>query len=599
MFCKYCGQQIDKDSAFCQHCGKKQHDKCEEIQLKSEIQGKNTVKIAEKLHTENKTAQLSISKMCKTKQVRIVASLILVLAVITVLFLTGIIGGFRRELSASEIAKLSDSVLTLYVYDENHDLLSTGSGFVVNDDITIVTNYHVINQGHFVEAISEKDVHYNISGVTFYDEAADIAVLKFETGTGITPLIIADSSTAQVGDTIYAIGSPLGLKNIVSNGIISAIRDDGNNPNIQVTAPISPGSSGGVLLNIYGEALGITSASYTEGQNLNLVIPSAKFTDKLQSSEIQKFEDIALFTTPLGNSIVNYSANETRLVQYGNSIYEAYNSNDEISVYDINTKESKKLGINGTNLSVYRGLLYYISSDSSISTYNISTGEICENILLNYPTAAQVDEISALYVSNHGISVIYNIGILKTALIQLDFEGKIIGSIDALPYGPIVADADTLVASDMENCELEFISLANLECISIPVPFVPGFPHVDKNGDLYIANTTVDYGELVKFDPHTGNFMEISLLGACSYAYSVFDGEIYYPSINGTTRMSAHGFERETINTTYALDNICFSDDGKLYAIGRTISDLNDLWWAAPKYYIRVDSDGSQLEVLD
>lgn len=567
MYCGYCGKQIDTDSVFCQHCGKKQ------------------------IHPQE--VQPDTPKKRRVRPVVVFALIITVSA----LFLLGILSRFHRELSASEIAKLSDSVLTLYVYDKNHDLLSTGSGFVINDDKTIVTNYHVIDQGYFVEAVSEKDVHYNISGATFFDEAADIAVLKFETGTGLSPLVIADSSSVQVGDTIYAIGSPLGLKNTVSNGIISAIRAEGSQTDFQITAPISSGSSGGVLLNTHGEAIGITYASYSEGQNLNLAIPAVEFADKLQSDEIQQFESMALYAAPLGNSVENYSTHGTRLVQYGNSVFESYNSKDEISVYDIGTRESKKLGISGTNLSVYRGVLYYVSSSGAIGTYNISTGEICENILLNYPREARVDTISDLYVSNHGISVIYDDGFLDSALIQLDFDGAIVGKIDNLPRGVIVADSDTLVGYDWENWELEFISLSDLDGFSVPVDFEPGTLHADKNGYLYIADTTEKrYGCLVKFDLHTGDYTRIDRLDADTYGCFVYNGKIFYPATNGTKQMSALGAGWETISKAYALNYICFSDDGKLYAIGKT---PNASFVEYTEYYIRVNSDGTQLEVLD
>lgn len=626
MYCKYCGKEIDNDSVFCQHCGKKQHNQDATVQLKSEIvlsenqngdQVKSTptevqqwepvcialdiaeenIEKATEENAEGKNSQPAIPRKRIAKPVAIFASFFLILILVAALLVSVILNGSHHELDASEIAKLSDSVLTLYVYDKNHDLLCTGSGFVVNDDKTIVTNYHVIDQGYYVEAVSETDVHYNVSGATFYDETADIAVLQFETGTGITPLVIADSSSAQVGDTIYAIGSPLGLKNTVSNGIISAIREEENHTDIQITAPISSGSSGGVLLNIYGEAIGITYASYSDGQNLNLVIPSVEFTDKLQGGEIQLFEDIALFFAPLGNSVENYSTHETRLVQYGNSIYESYNSKNEISVYDVNTKESKKLGISGTHLSIYRGLLYYVSSESTVATYNTSTGEVCENILLNYPSAAQVDTISGLFISSYGISVIYDVGFLETALIQLDFEGGIIGGIDELPSGVIVADADTLVGYDWENWELEYISLSNLDSFSIPLDFEPGSLCADKDGYLYIADTTEKkYGNLIKFDLHTGDYTSMDRLDAATYGCFTYDGKIYYPSTNGTTQMSALGTGWKTISKSYALNYICFSGDGKLYAIGEF---PNASFYEYTEYYIRVNLDGTQLEVLD
>lgn len=626
MYCKHCGKQIDNDSAFCQHCGKGQHGQNENMQLESKISileskepyqdattkshheskpvssktlDKDVDKFTNNASIENKNSQSSISKKRRGMPFAVFASVIAVLTLVAALLFSGVLNNFRHKLSATEIAKLSNSVLTLYVYDKNHDLISTGSGFVVNDDKTIVTNYHVIDQGYFVEAVSEADVHYNVSGATFFDETADIAVLQFETSTGLSPLAIADSSSAQVGDTVYAIGSPLGLKNTVSNGIISAIREEGNHSDIQITAPISSGSSGGVLLNIYGEALGITYASYSDGQNLNLVIPSREFVDKLQNSKIQQFEDIALFNAPLGNSIENYSTYETRLVQYGNRIFEAYNSNDEISVYDIETKKSKKLGITGTNLSVYRGVLYYISSDSAIGTYDISTGEICENILLSYPVQARVDTISYLYISNHGISIIYDVGFFDYALIQLDFDGAIIGDINNLPSEVIMADADTLVCYDYENWELVFISLFDLDILSVPVDFEPGSICADKDGYLYISDTTKHkYGYHVKFDLRTGDYTRIDRLDARTYGCFVYNGKIFYPATNGTNQMSVLGVGWKTISKEYALNCICFSDDGKLYGIGRLPSEsMPSLKYT--EYYVRMNLDGTQVEVLD
>ena len=607
MYCKHCGNQIDSDSAFCRYCGKSQREEARQqgpMPITLETSGESEEKAIKGTLAAAKNSLPVTSPKSRKTLVLIAASIILV-AALAALFLPRVFRDSRQEppthheLSASEIAKLSDSVLTLYVYDKNHDLFSTGSGFVVHDDRTIVTNYHVIDEGYFVEAVSEADVHYNISGAAFFDEAADIAVLQFETGTGLAPLVIADSSAVQTGDTIYAIGSPLGLKNTVSNGIISAIRTEGNQTDIQITAPISSGSSGGVLLNIYGEVVGITYASYSDGQNLNLAIPSAEFADLFPRGEIQNFEDIASFARPLGNSVENYSTSGTRLVQYGNSVFESYNGKDEIILHDIHTKESQKLGINGTNLSVYRGALYYLSPTGNIGKYDISTGKRRGNILSDYPAAAQVENISSLYVSDHGLSVVYKTNPMRgyTALIQLDFDGTIIGKIDSAPNGIIVADVDMLVGYDYKNWELDFISLPDLEIISIPVDFEPGYLTADSDGHLYISDTTESkYGATVKYDLYSGNFTRINRPDAKTYGCFVYDGKLYYPATTGTVQMSTYGTAQKTIIESYALNQICFSDDGKLYAIGQ--SPDADLW-EFTRCYICANSNGTQLEILD
>lgn len=205
-------------------------------------------------------------------------------------------------LSSNEIARLSVSVLTLYIYDEAGELLQTGSGFVAFDDQTLVTNYHVIEHGYSVEAVSESNDSYSILGARYYDRGADIAILQFAARSGLPVLELADSQNVQIGDTVYAIGSPLELKNTVSNGIVSAIRDVGSYYDIQTTAPISAGSSGGVLLNEYGQVIGITYATYNAGQNLNLAIPSEEFMDLKLPQEAASFADIAARYRPVVSS---------------------------------------------------------------------------------------------------------------------------------------------------------------------------------------------------------------------------------------------------------------------------------------------------------
>lgn len=503
----------------------------------------------------------------------------------------------RRVLSANEIANLSASVLTLYVYDENHDLLSTGSGFIAIDDRALFTNYHVIDQGYFIEAVSEKDIHYPVAGVRFYDEDTDIAVLHLESSTGLQPLTIRDSSTAKVGDTIYAIGSPLGLKNTVSNGIISAIRDE----DIQITAPISSGSSGGALLNIYGEIIGIPYASYSEGQNLNLAVPSAEFRDKAGKDTIQKLADVVAFAAPLGNSIENYSALETRLVPYKDTVYESYNVSCEIISRNVATDKKYTLGIHGTNLSVFRDILYYVSPDKGkIGAYNLSTGEACENILLNYPSAARVEKISKLFITRHGITVMYSMSSAQEGLIQLDFDGNIIGRIEDLPDGMILADPDLLVGCDGQKRELVFYTLPELKRLSLPLDFKPDIIRADSKGNLYMVNKTeLQNTHFIKYNIYEDTFtrIKVSAAGFQAYIYgcSVFQDTLYYPTGDGTVRVQNAGEGREILMNQYRLHTICYDHAGKLYAIGSLPSESSS---STIKYYLQMNLDGTQVEIL-
>jgi S1-C subfamily serine protease len=177
--------------------------------------------------------------------------------------------------SSRSVSQLAESVLMLIAYDENHEQLGTGSGFIAFDDSTIVTNFHVIDGACSIEGVSEQDIHYAFHGISAYDEDLDLALLKFDSPSGLPVLPLGDSSSVAVGDKITTIGSPIGLKNTVSEGIISAFREENDHPVIQITAPISPGSSGGALFNQKGEVIGVTFAGMTAGQNLNFCIPSA------------------------------------------------------------------------------------------------------------------------------------------------------------------------------------------------------------------------------------------------------------------------------------------------------------------------------------
>ena len=117
------------------------------------------------------------------------------------------------------------------------------------------------------------------------DKSKDLAILKLETTTSINPLSIGDSESLKRGDEVVAIGSPLGLLNTASNGIISGFYQDGEINAIQTTAPISLGSSGGALLNKKGELIGITYSGFNEGQNLGFAIPSNEVKDLYGSIE--------------------------------------------------------------------------------------------------------------------------------------------------------------------------------------------------------------------------------------------------------------------------------------------------------------------------
>lgn len=182
----------------------------------------------------------------------------------------------RREkpkLAVSDIyAMYSSSIVSIKTKDKAGKGIGLGSGFIVSRDGLIVTNSHVVESSYRAEVKAGDRVFTEVYLVRNFPDI-DMAILKIE-ARDLSPLVIGDSDELVSGQVIVALGNPLGFEQSVSSGIISSIRSKGNMKLIQMTAPISPGSSGGPLFNEYGEVIGITTvASFFWAQNLNFAIP--------------------------------------------------------------------------------------------------------------------------------------------------------------------------------------------------------------------------------------------------------------------------------------------------------------------------------------
>ena len=148
---------------------------------------------------------------------------------------------------------------------------SQGSGFFVGTNM-IATNYHVIEGAtKAICYVNGSSTQYKIEGYLALNKSADLIILKV-TGLNRESIKFTTDSVFP-GDKIYAIGSPKGLQATISDGIVSGLRDFDGHKLIQITAPISPGSSGGPVLNSKGELIGISVGQLKDGQNLNFAIP--------------------------------------------------------------------------------------------------------------------------------------------------------------------------------------------------------------------------------------------------------------------------------------------------------------------------------------
>ena len=178
----------------------------------------------------------------------------------------------RKEVTYEELAQLASSVVMISVFNRKKERIKTGSGVIINNKGHILTNFHVISEGYYYGVRLENDeTMYITSEIVKYHDFNDLALIKIEKIREHIELYREEKELAR-GQKVVAIGSPLGLFNSVSDGIISGFRMIDDLAMIQFTAPISHGSSGGALLDLKGRLVGIITAGFDKGQNINLAV---------------------------------------------------------------------------------------------------------------------------------------------------------------------------------------------------------------------------------------------------------------------------------------------------------------------------------------
>src|SRR5258705_13096574 len=201
------------------------------------------------------------------------ASIFLFIVVLTAI----VIPADGQDLLPELVRRIKPSAVAIETFDSRGDKLSRGSGFFIDSD-RIVTNRHVIEGAYRAEAHSSTGKVYAVKGVLAVDAEGDIALLKIDPADQIKPLSL-DKTSPQEGESIVVIGNLLGLEGSVTNGIVSAVRDIPTFGRIiQITAPISSGSSGSPVVNMQGQVIGIATLQITGGQSVNFAIPSERIS---------------------------------------------------------------------------------------------------------------------------------------------------------------------------------------------------------------------------------------------------------------------------------------------------------------------------------
>jgi tetratricopeptide (TPR) repeat protein len=200
-----------------------------------------------------------------------------------------------QDLLPDLVRRIKPSAVAIETFDSRGEKLSRGSGFFIAAD-RVVTNRHVIDNAFRAEVHSYNGSVYPVRGVIAVDAEGDLALLRVEAPPNQVRPLLLDKTSPQEGESVVVIGNPFGLEGSVTNGIVSAVRDIPTFGRIiQITAPISPGSSGSPVVNMQGQVIGVATLQITGGQSVNFAIPSERIS-QLQSGALLSLSDLVATT---------------------------------------------------------------------------------------------------------------------------------------------------------------------------------------------------------------------------------------------------------------------------------------------------------------
>lgn len=327
-------------------------------------------------------------------------------------------------LSAKAIADKALPSVVL-ILSENGTEASLGSGFFIAEGI-VVTNYHVIRgmrRGIVQVGIGKTNVkkNFRVARILDFDEESDLAILAVSIGTNVSipGLFLGGTELPVIGESIYALGNPEGLVGTISPGIISAsLRSRDKKARLQITAPISSGSSGGPVVNERGEVVAVVASSLTQGQNLNFAIPVSLVRELVERTRLPDIEEaLSDLTAEMGSGTprdwvwqrreactetkTRYSAKEAETLKGLRGI--------EVLVEDLNETTSRFV-----SESVLKGSIASTLQKSGIRVVSSSSFEP--------GSPALYINISCVAPNSYGTSCSYRVELLQSMRSEVDKE---------------------------------------------------------------------------------------------------------------------------------------------------------------------------------
>jgi len=171
------------------------------------------------------------------------------------------------------VKKIQPAIVTIVAYDVNRNVTNQGSGFFVDKKGHLITNYHVLDGAYAADVKTFDGAKHPIEVVVAENKLSDLIKVRVKIPEGAVHWVVVTETEPSIGERVMVVGTPMGLEQTVSEGIVSAVRELPVVGKVfQLSAPISPGSSGSPVVNMNGNVIGVVSFQAVKGQNLNFAV---------------------------------------------------------------------------------------------------------------------------------------------------------------------------------------------------------------------------------------------------------------------------------------------------------------------------------------
>ena len=217
----------------------------------------------------NRGAEVPLSRRDMSKSCSLIGAFLFLIFVVS--------PAVSQENLPALIKRVEPSIVVIVTYDQEGNMIGQGSGFFIDKEGDVITNSHVLEETSQASIRTTDGKEYPVKKVLAEDKEGDLIRVSSDISKEAVRPLPVTTKLPEVGERVIVIGTPLGFDKTVSDGIVSAVREiPGFGKIVQLTAPISPGSSGSPVLNMKGEVVGIATFFVVAGQNLNFAIPGER-----------------------------------------------------------------------------------------------------------------------------------------------------------------------------------------------------------------------------------------------------------------------------------------------------------------------------------